>query len=104
MRLKIIRNVRLPVPDYRSCKQHAARFAADHAGSYHVISYCKIIFRREISLNHLTHLLITCHHDIAHSRALFGNIDLTLVKDLSAVKEPVPRVRKLLFGRALRLA
>ena len=101
MRFQIIRDVRLPVPDDGSCKEHAARFASDHAGSYHVIADCEIIFRSKIALDHLTHLLVSGHHYVAHPATLFGDVCFTLVKDLRAVEESVPRIGELLFRRSL---
>ena len=104
MRFEILCDVRFFVSDDRSGQEHSACLAADHAGTDHVISYCKIIVRSEVSLHHLTHLLVPGHHDVAHSAAFFFNVSLALVKYSRAVEKPVPGILILVFGRALRLS
>ena len=102
MRLQNIRDIRLHVFYDCSGKQHTTGLAADHTGSDHMISHCKIVLRSEMLLDHLTHLLISGHHDITHSGAFFRHIHAIFIHEFGSIEESVPRIRILLLGRPLR--
>ena len=101
MRLQYIVDLRFLIPDDGPGQKHATGFAADHAGSDHMIPNGKIILRRKMLLHHLPHLRVTGHHDIAHSAAAIRNIRTALMHDLRVVEEPIPGIDVLLLRRAL---
>ena len=74
----------------RSGKQHSTCLSPDHTGSYHMIPYGKIILRRKVLLYHLTHLIISCHHDLAHLGAFVCYIHSAFPKQFDPVEISVP--------------
>ena len=101
MGLQDLTDIRLPVADDRPGQEHAAGFATDHACADHMVPDGKIIFRREMLPDHLPHLFVTGHHDIAHPGAVFGNICAALMEQLGPVEEPVPGIGILFLGGTL---
>ena len=82
-------------------EQHPRRLSANHTGSDHVIPHAEIIFRTEMRLDHLPKPLISGHHNIAHTAALFRNIQTRGVFLLRAIKKPIPGIRILISSASL---
>ena len=95
MWLQIFRDIRLFIADDRPRQKHAAGLSSDHTRPDHVIPDGKIILRRKVLLDHLAHLTVARHHDIAHPAHVLRDIHLILMKDLRLVEKTVPRIREL---------
>ena len=90
MRFENLTDIGLLISYDRSGKQHSTCLSPDHTGSYHMIPYGKIILRRKVLLYHLTHLIISCHHDLAHLGAFVCYIHSAFPKQFDPVEISVP--------------
>ena len=92
VRLEASEDIRAVVFDDLAREQHAAGFAADHAGADHARVYFKVVLGSEIRLDEFAHFFISCEHDVADLGALLGDVDPALMQELCFGKEAFPAV------------
>ena len=95
-------DVRFPVLDDFPGKEHPAGFAADLPGAEHVVPDGEIVLGREMLFDHLLHLFVAGHHDLADPAAFLRHVDAVFVEQFDAVELAVPGVDVLLLRGALR--